>query len=61
MAFRISRLSPAARLIGTPRKRMIRAQEVMVWTTAATGIECRRVGRSCDATFREPSRWRLLS
>ena len=35
--------------------------EVMVWTTAATGIECRRVGRSCDATFREPSRWRLLS
>jgi hypothetical protein len=36
-------------------------REVMVWTTAATGIECRRVGRSCDATFREPSRWRLLS
>jgi putative transposase len=38
-----------------------RPREVMVWTTAATGIECRRVGRSCDATFREPSRWRLLS
>ena len=38
-----------------------RPREVMVWTTAATGIECHRVGRSCDATFREPSRWRLLS
>jgi hypothetical protein len=35
------------------------ASEVMVWTTAATGIECRRVGRSCDAIFRGPSRWRL--
>jgi transposase len=35
--------------------------KVMVWTTAATGIECRRVGRSCDATFQGSSRWRLLS
>ena len=57
----IDTASPAARLIGTPRKRTIFAGEVMVWTTAAAGIECRRVGRSRDATFRGPSRWRLLS
>ena len=37
------------------------ASEVMVWTTAATGIEYRRVGRRCNATFRGPSRWRLRS
>lgn len=35
--------------------------EVMVWTTAATGIEYRRVGRRCNATIRGPSRWRLRS
>jgi hypothetical protein len=37
------------------------ATEVMVWTTAATGIECHRVVAAVTPHTRELSRWRLLS
>ena len=72
MGLNLSNRQIAAELgLGTPDVQLMteqmrtglvaKAPEVMVWTTAATVIECRRVGRSCDAIFRGPSRWRLRS